>query len=133
MKSLHIKACAVSPEIKMDLESCHFSIKGISRPEHSVIFYSPLISWWNEMIEELKNQRAINKDLEIEIFFTYINSVSIKLMFDVFRKMDEANKYNKKMKIVWYYHNGDLEMKETGEEYKKLLQIPFEVVAESSK
>ena len=69
----------------------------------------------------------LNIDNIFIFFFIYINSVSIKLIFDLFKKLEEANKTCCDVRIEWKYNAGDTDMKETGEEYMKIIHLPFDL------
>jgi len=47
---------------------------------------------------------------------------------DVLYKMEELYKNNNDVLVEWYYPDDDEDMKETGEEYKELIKVPFKQI-----
>ena len=126
MKVLVIKETAFSPSVVLDSKQNKFEIKGSSRPENAVEFYTPVLNWLNELAVQIPNL-TVNHPLNFHFSFDYLNSISIKILFDSFRTLEKINSQTKSINVVWHYKSGDTDMKETGEEYSKILNLPFAI------
>ncbi|HRJ37805.1 MAG TPA: SiaC family regulatory phosphoprotein, partial [Flavobacteriales bacterium] len=62
----------------------------------------------------------------------YFNTSSSKSILDLFKILEELEHSGKKVKINWFHIEEDESMEEAGEEYKILLQLPFEILAVES-
>ena len=58
----------------------------------------------------------------------YLNSSSHKFLLEVFEKLETLVKQEKSICVNWYYEEDDEEMKETGNEYKSTLNLPFNII-----
>lgn len=127
MKPLIIKDTPFSPTVCFDANRSLFEIKGSSRPENAVEFYSPVFTWLNTFKKvTISDSKAV---LNFIFYFDYLNSISVKLIFDVFKVIEGLNNPMRPITITWNYNKGDTDMKETGEEYQKLVKLPFSIVA----
>lgn len=128
MKALIIKETSFSPSVILDPHQNKFEVSGSSRPENAVQFYAPLLNWLEEF-----GRTESSMNINFIFYFDYLNSVSVKLLFDSFKILESINSSSKSFTITWYYNFGDIDMKETGEEYQKLLKLPFSIIARESK
>ena len=111
-----------TPRILFDSENGKFEISGRSIPENSAKFFSPLMEWVEDYINEPANETLINVKLE------YFNTSSLKGLIELFRKFERVNNSGKPVKIYWYYEEEDEDMKECGEDFKQLIRIPIVLV-----
>ena len=134
MIPLKIERTETTPEICLDSDNKLFYMRGESLPENSFKFYAPVLNW----IEDYKNlmlssSEKLQQEVSFEFFFEYINSSSIKFLFDILRKIEAMKSPVFSPKIVWKYEIDDQDMKENGEELKSMytnLQIDIvEVVS----
>lgn len=90
---------------------------GESKPEDVNIFYDPII---NKLKFFLKKS---TEKIVCEVNMPYFNSGSSKKLMDILELLPHD-----RAKVIWYYPEDDIEMKEVGEEYYDLLDgnIPFE-------
>jgi hypothetical protein len=117
-----------TPHILFDPGQSIFEMKGESRPENAKAFYDPLIDWiriycdWSlGHIEHPGNEAQ----LILNVHFDYFSSASAKYLMNIFARMEELYRGGRKIEIHWVYNEIDIEMKESGEEFQKLLSIPF--------
>lgn len=132
MQAILIAATETSPKVEFDPTTDKFEISGESRPENARKFYGPLIEWlekYNQFLYWLKNDKGASyrKDLSINFRFDYLNSTSIKFVYDLLKKMEELKPNATSIKINWYYEAGDDDMKESGEEYARMIMLEFNI------
>ena len=129
MDVLNIEPTDNSPLIILDPYALKFEISGESRPENAGKFYSPILSW----LELFKSSaiwksgtNASQKPLSLEIKLEYFNSTSSKYLLDVFKEICLIKEAGCNVNINWYYDAMDEDMKESGEEFSQLVEIPFQ-------
>jgi len=120
-KTLKLKETEDTPAVTLDAVKNEFSLIGRSLPEDAVEFYRPIIAWVKAY--------AQNPNLETEfiIKLQYFNSSSVKQVSDVLMVLEEIFKAGKKVKVMWFYEEGDELMEIKGQEFKSMLSIPFEL------
>jgi hypothetical protein len=133
MEPINIAPTETTPKVVLDHTSDKFEIGGESRPENARKFYGPIIEWfdkYNQFLYWLKNDKgdAYKKELQITFNFDYLNSTSIKFVYDLLKKIEELKTNSTGVKIHWHYENGDEDMKESGEEYARMIQLEFNIV-----
>src|ERR1051325_414051 len=132
MQPIKIDATETTPGVVLDHTTDTFVIGGESRPENARKFYGPIIEWFdkhNQFLYWLKNDKgdAYKKDIRIDFRFDYLNSTSIKFVYDLLKKIEELKSNATSLKINWQYESGDDDMKESGEEYARMLGLDFEI------
>ena len=120
--SLEIEATVKTPKIVLDSTSGKILLAGISIPEDPYDFYGPVET---EIDSYLKNQAA-NTNLEFQL--EYFNTSSTLIIRNLIRKLSNSSR-DTNLKVHWYYEAYDEDMKEAGDEFKKLFEeLDFEVV-----
>ncbi len=114
-----------TPHILFDPTSLQFEMKGESRPENAKAFYDPLIEWIKKFCEQSLPGKDFSSKLQLNVHFDYFSSSSAKYLMNIFARLEELYKSGSKIEICWIYNEIDIEMKESGEEFQKLLSIPF--------
>lgn len=124
MEALKIKASKDTPGIIFDLENNLFTIEGNSLPENAATFYKPVYENFLQCLEQ--RQQGLNLTLDLN----YLNSSSVKFIFALLMKMEEAFKQSNQSshKVIWRYKKEDELMKQKGEEFSSFLSIPFETI-----
>jgi len=120
MNSLKIQATDDSPEILFDVENKIFEISGKSLPEDVNTFYAPVMKW----LEEYSGNPLPETTLNFK--FNYFNTASSKIILDILLILEDIYKNGNGVTIKWYYPAYDEDMKEAGEEYSEMAEIPFE-------
>jgi len=123
LKPILLEASDDTPYINFDNEKGIFEISGRSLPEDVVKFYSPLIDWINKYAENPKDKTIIKLKLH------YFNSASQRYIVEVLMAFEQILKKGKDVIIEWYYKEGDDEMRETGEEFSDLVNIPIKLLS----
>ncbi|MEX1002479.1 MAG: DUF1987 domain-containing protein [Crocinitomicaceae bacterium] len=125
MKTITINATHKTPEIKGDIETGHFSIKGKCIPEDARDFFDPFKDWFLELVKT--DSQSICAELDLEYFNT---STSI-ILLDVFKKLRLLQK-ERDVRITWFYDVDDFEMEEVGQDYKVLVGDILELKPKNS-
>lgn len=126
MNTLEIPAKVASPYIKLT-PAGQLEIKGKSFDDDVV----PLYNLLNEKIQEFG--KSGKDSLNVDIYLKYFNTASSKCLFDLileFRKLQEEK--GVKVSMVWYYIEGDDDMKEEIEEFREESGFNFEIAPEQN-
>jgi len=123
MRNLIIEPTSKTPKIILNADVNVFGISGRSIPEDSVGFYRKVIDWIDDYAKNPNPKTNFKFQLE------YFNTSSSKCLLDVFRRLEKMYKSGNQVEITWCYDADDEDMKETGEDYKALLEVPFNLVS----
>ena len=110
------------PWVKLDQENNDFEIGGKSLPENSSAFYSPILEWISEYV---KNP---NESTHFVCKIEYFNSSSARKFYEIFTELGKIKQTGNEIKVSWHYETGDRLMQNKGNEFKSILEIPFELV-----
>lgn len=127
MDALIIESTEISPKVVFEPEKPFFEISGESRPENVRKFYEPIIEWLNDFGNALISKQDQNQ-YTFNFRFEYFNSSSAKFIMDILKKLEDIYTKGINMEIKWYYDEGDEDMQETGEEFSKIIDVPFEYI-----
>ena len=123
MERFELVATAKTPRVLLDPSRGLLELSGSSIHENADKFFRPIF-------EELRNylitpQRATLVRVELE----YFNSSSAKYLLDLLRIVDDAHAAGRTAASVeWVYRPDDLDMREVGEDYRGLLDMPVRLV-----
>ncbi len=122
IKPLDIKGTAKTPQINYSEEDCLIEIKGKSIPENHHTFYSPVFEWLEDFASGAPDNTKVN------VYLEYFNTSSSKVLLKIFKTLEEISTKGKSIEIVWFYEEDDLDMKECGQDYSAMLNMPFKMV-----
>lgn len=122
MEKLTIAATIKTPAINFDHDKGLLDIKGRSIPENSIEFYKPLVQCLEKYASTPKATTNANVHLE------YFNTSSSKCILDIFKKLENIHKSGSQMVITWFYEQDDEDMREAGEDYQAIINVPFKMV-----
>ena len=120
MNPIIIEATRDTPGVTLDPANNKFEMNGKSLPEDVASFYDPILTWI-EGYSENPNDETI-----FEMKMSYFNTASSKMLLDILFALEEMAEDGKNIKIHWHYKENDEDMKEAGEEYEEIVEIPFE-------
>lgn len=120
METLIIEATDETPKIVLNPAQSQFIFSGKSLPEDVATFYSPVLSWLEGYVAAPKNETIV------EFKMDYFNTASSKIVLDILMKLEEIHLGGNKLLIKWYYRENDVDMKEAGDEYAEIVEIPFQ-------
>ncbi|MDR2963400.1 MAG: DUF1987 domain-containing protein [Bacteroidales bacterium] len=125
MESLFIQATEETPAVDYNIETGVFKLTGRSLPENAIDFYAPILAWSEQLLSESEPQPYI-----FEFFFEYFNTASSKQIVKMLLMMEKF--IDKHTLIVrWMYEPEDTDMLNMGEQYSKILKLPFELIEKS--
>jgi hypothetical protein len=116
MKPLLIPGTSTTPTVNLDAGKGIFEISGRSVADNPAEVYLPVMQWLNGYAREPNSTTLFVFKL------AYVNTASSKVLLDIL----SALSFIRNTKILWYYQEGDEDMKEAGEEFFELVSIPFE-------
>lgn len=120
MEAFIIGATRDTPGVILDPASNKFEMNGKSLPEDVASFYDPILAW----IEEYADSPSAETIFEMKM--NYFNTASSKMLLDILFALEEIAEAGNSVIIHWYYKENDEDMKEAGEEYAEIVEIPFE-------
>ena len=106
----------------INMEPGRIFIMGRSIPENPGEFYRPVYKW----ISEYSGSHI--EESNIDLGFEYINTSSTKWIFNILKELSEMENVTEKVKVTWYYEQGDEDMCELGLILHSLIECPFIVV-----
>jgi len=122
IKPLNIKGTAKTPDIRYIPEKQSLEIKGKSIPENHAAFFTPVMEWLDEFSKYAPDKTRV------DVYLEYFNTSSSKVLLKIFKILEEIRTAEKEIEIYWYYEEDDLDMKECGQDYQAMLNIPFNMV-----
>lgn len=122
MNRFHKPATEKTPELILNYKTGDITIIGRSIIKDNPYFYSELI----EAIEKYIENPAPITIAHIQL--DYFGEMSSKSLLEVFRKLESIHRKKSDVSINWYYSFEDKDMRETGEDFEHLLNIPFRLV-----
>lgn len=117
MEALRLAATDSTPEVTLDAMEGMIELKGRSIPENASSFYLPIIDWLTHYTEHPSSKTTFNFYLE------YINSISQKMLVDIFHKAEELRSSGKNIEINWMFDEDDEEMLEEGEVFNSKFNL----------
>lgn len=132
MKGLNIQAKEKSPKVIFDPEKKIFEMEGNSRPENVREFYYPIIDTLRKYFENVSDKQNLESFNEKPFNFTfkldYFNSASAKFISDILVIIKDFTDVKLKIKVNWYFEDGDDDMKEVGEDFSEMISLPFNFI-----
>ena len=109
MDRLELEATDSTPSISFDPQAGKLSICGRSIPENAAHFYHPILDWLKEYSQQP------NDETQFDLYLEYINSISQKMVHEIFRIAGDLHAQDAKVNVVWHYDSDDEEMREEGQ------------------
>ncbi len=135
MEPIHIRATEHTPKVVINSDNIYegitIEISGESVPEDTRKFYAPVFNWLESLKSNLGDEKyATGKGITIILNFRmkYFNSSSAKIFIMLMETLSELKiKYSEMgTTINWLYNDEDV--RESGEEFKSLVAVPFNVI-----
>lgn len=98
-------------------------IEGVSMPENPVQFYEGIITEMENYLEEPEPKTKVEMNL------SYINSGSLKQLFNILFILEEIQEDKGGVELVWMYKETDELMKDKGEDIKEMIEIPVQLLS----
>jgi len=123
MAPLQFPRTEKTPEVLFDTAAGSLEMAGCSIHENAEGFFRPLLARMEESVREPAPRTTVKLTL------SYFNSSSSKYILDLLKLLDEVHVSGSgSVRMEWYYDADDLDMKEAGQDYKALLDMPVELV-----
>lgn len=119
MDAYYLEATPKTPKLDFNPDAETFLISGRSIPENSIEFYKPLLDWLDKYVHNPLDSTIFEIKLE------YFNTSSSKCLVEIFRKLEKIHDNGNKVSVEWYYDEEDEDMEESGEDFKEIIKIPF--------
>ncbi len=122
MRPLTIQSGTNIPKVKLDADKGEFLFEGKSCPEDVRKFYTPIFEWIKEY------SKAPKKHTVVEFKMSYYNTASAKMLLNVMQRFEEIVEAGNDVTIKWYYPEEDEDLRESGEDYNDMVEVPFELI-----
>lgn len=122
MENLFIEGTLRTPSILLEADKGKLEFSGRSIPENSIEFYRPVVEWVEKYLEQPNERTTILIKLE------YFNTSSSKSLYEIFKKFEGVFKSGRNVLVRWFYEQEDEDMQESGEDFRDILKIPFELI-----
>jgi len=123
MKNLIIEGFEERPQINFNAETGVLEISESSYPEYTKEIYMPIVSWIDEYLQT--DGRKITFNFKMDYFNTSTSSRFQKII-------DSLDTYHNsgrgEVSVNWYYEEDDIDMLEAGQDYKKDVTLPFNLL-----
>jgi len=118
-RPLRIQATTESLEVNLDKEMSRFEFYGKSLPENPNEFFEPILNWFKEYVKDP------NKETILIFKMEYFNTATSKRLIDILSICSEIPKTKQSIFVNWYYRYNDDDMRETGESFSEIVNLPF--------
>ncbi len=106
-----------TPLVVIDEKEGSVIIAGVSIPENAYVFFRPL----EEYIEALDPEQT--KAFKFTFRLEYMNTLSSKAFLDYMRIVKDLKQIP--ITVTWEYYSDDEEMRDHGETFSEIVDIPF--------
>ena len=122
MNALIIPDTRNTPNVWFEPATGRFEVEGVSIPENASDFYMPVIEWMTRYLTELPDGSVFHFHL------SYINSTSLKAIYQMLKRIDEAGKLGARINVRWYAEDEDEFMQEAAAMFSDLLDLQLQLV-----
>lgn len=112
-----------TPLVDVDEKDWKVLISGVSIPENAYLHFKPLEDLLNTLSPE--KVEMVNFTFRLE----YMNTLSSKAFLDYLRTVKDQKQIP--ISVTWEYFSDDEEMKDHGETFSEIMDIPFQYRAVS--
>lgn len=126
MENLVIKATEQTAEVVLNATEGRIEFSGVSIPEDSYSFFTPILRWLETYIENAPQKT-------VAIFnIMYCNTSSSMYISEILRKLRKLKTTSKEVEVHWYYEEDDDDMRLLGEDFKRISQLNFKILVSPS-
>jgi len=122
MQNLDLQATSTTPAIEFNAASGLLSISGRCIHENPPQMFQVINDWLKEYVQLPRPFTVLRINLE------YFNTSSSKCILDFLKTLKKIEDTGNHLEVIWIYHEDDEDMKQTGEDFSELTDIPFEYV-----
>jgi len=124
MEKMIIPADDEFPEIDFNAQTGNLSIKGSFYSFSGINdrFFKLLLDWTKGYALTAQEQTTMN--IQLDYFGTEVS----KLLLYIFYNLRDIHNTGKHVCINWYYDESNIDILEIGQEYKSMLNFPFNLI-----
>ncbi len=121
MDNIFIKGNDRTPEVDFNFSDGVLAISGRSITENPISFYKKLEEYIDLYCKNPQPKTLFKVTLE------YFNTSTSKCLVDIFKQLEQLHASQNEVLVEWYYEQDDEEIMDSGEDYKDIIDIPFEI------
>ncbi|MDX1904887.1 MAG: DUF1987 domain-containing protein [Thermonemataceae bacterium] len=121
MENLIIKETEQTAEVLLDAKEGVISFSGVSIPEDSYSFFTPILRWLEQYSESPQPKTKVVFNI------MYCNTSSSMYISEILRKLRRLKSAAQEIEIIWYFEEDDIDMRMLGEDFKRISQLNFKV------
>jgi hypothetical protein len=118
---LKIEPTDDNPKVILDKNNSIFEISGMSLPEDASSFYSNILQWMADYVQDPNPHTDFCFDMD------YFNSSSARKIVEIIIELENLIMNGKTAKVIWKFKEKDEIMQERGEEIMSVVEVPFEL------
>lgn len=122
MEVYHLPATKKTPKVILDPAKGYFEFSGIAMPEDTVVFFEPLLKKIDEYF------KAAEVPITFHFSVYYFNSLSSKMLYELFKLIEKNHKKGKEVAIEWTYEEDDESMEEAGKLFLESIDVPYTMI-----
>lgn len=122
MEKLDLNATPKTPKVSFNAQTGVMLLKGRAIPMESEDFWGPVVKWFYAYATDPKPCTKFIFEME------YFNISSSKQILFLLHKLNDLLEVGFEVVIEWRYPKGDIEMKEAGNDFSCMVNIPFTFV-----
>lgn len=111
LEDIYVPATISSPEIELKFSESILNVSGESYPENVSVFYGPILQALGKYLESINGVK-----FEVNVRLSYFNSSSTKVIYNMFRLLNEAAANGNSVVVNWYYDEDDDMILEFGQD-----------------
>lgn len=133
METLHIEGTANTVDVLLDAKTHQLMIGGESRPENIKLFFEPVFKWvanYCSYVFYITNEYRKPVNITVNFKMEYFNSSTVKIFLKMLLELKKLKEQNALVSLVinWYYEEGDIDMKDAGEEFADLAEMEIKLI-----
>jgi len=110
------------PKVILDKEANIFEISGKSFPENAIEFYSPIIKWIKEYVENPNQETIFKIDLD------YFSSSSSKKIFEILLELELLTETKKNITVKWFFEESNDVVFKRSKDIQEVVNVPIEFI-----
>lgn len=121
MNRFELDPTSSTPKVFIDFDQGEFRMTGVCVPEDGPGFFGPIINELDHCLPSFKTGGTFKFDLK------YFNSSSLKGIYILLKKIDEANTAGKNIEIQWIVESNDEFMTDSASTFSDLVDTPITI------
>ena len=122
MEVYQLPATKKTPKVILDPAKGYFEFSGIAMPVDTVVFFEPLL----KKIDEYFAAAEVPVTFHFSVY--YFNSLSSKMLYELFKLIERNYKKGKEVAIEWTYEEDDESMEEAGKLFLESIDVPYTMI-----